>query len=206
MKNLKKHNWRAIIIALSVTVLAWGSWAYLSTKTNQAETQRKLEAKELLLNNKLKELENSQQSVKQLEEQKKQIEVQKQEVEKQLQAKKSTSVAYAESAPPKPSYTPSGNKDIWLAQSGIPQHLWGYVDWLVTRESGWKPCAYNPGMNDCNANPSTACGLVQQYPCHKIPGDWRDPVLALKWQYNYVNDRYGGYAQAVAHWQIHLSY
>lgn len=110
-----------------------------------------------------------------------------------------------------PTYKPSGNKETWLRASGIPENEWGYVDWIVSRESGWNPCAYNPGMSDCNANPSSACGLVQQYPCHKIPGDWRDPVIALKWQYQYVNsgkfDAYGGgYRGAVAYWKVHGNY
>lgn len=108
--------------------------------------------------------------------------------------------------PVTPTYTPTGNKDSWLQQSGIPQNLWGYVDFLVSRESGWNPCAFYPGQSDCNAMPVNACGLVQQNPCHKIPGDWRDPVAALKWQWQYVNGRYGGYAQAVEYWQVHRHY
>lgn len=188
-----------------MVILAWGSWAYIGTKTNQAHLQRELEHREQTLNTKLKELEKSKLDNKQLEDARKSIETQKEELQKQLQARRSTSVVSAE-ALPRPSYTPTGDKNTWLAQSGIPQDQWGYVDWLVSRESGWRPCAYNPGMNDCTANPSTACGLVQQYPCHKIPGDWRDPVLALKWQYNYVTARYGGYAQAVAYWQVHHNY
>lgn len=147
----------------------------------------------------------------QAEQQKKLDEVNQklQETEKALQAKRSIPTSqktYAAELPAIPAYTPSGDKNSWLAQSGIPEDLWGYVDWIVTRESGWKPCAYNPGKNDCSAYPTSACGLVQQYPCHKIDADWRDPVAALKWQYNYVNSRYGGYAQAVAYWQIHGNY
>lgn len=202
MKRLKQYNWKAIAIALLVVILSFGAWQYLSTKTNQAETQRKLETKQSELTKKINELDSTKLNAKQLEEAKKQLEQQKQELEKQLQAKRSTPKAYAES---RPTYTPSGDKATWLAQSGIPQDQWGYVDYIVSRESGWRPCAYNPGMNDCTANPSTACGLVQQYPCHKIPGDWRDPVQALKWQYAYVQ-KYGGYAGAVAYWQVHHNY
>jgi hypothetical protein len=112
-------------------------------------------------------------------------------------------VAKAPSQPAAVSF--GGNKQSWLEQSGIPSDQWWAVDWIVSRESGWDPCAYNPGQSDCSANPTTACGLVQQYPCHKIPGDWRDPVAALRWQYNYVN-KYGGYAGAVEYWKIHGNY
>lgn len=105
---------------------------------------------------------------------------------------------------PQPVY--SGSHEDWLTAAGIDPSDWGYVNFIVSRESGWNPCAYNPGMSDCSASPTSACGLVQQYPCGKIPGDWTDPVAALVWQKNYVTSRYGGYAQAVAHWQAYQSY
>lgn len=95
-------------------------------------------------------------------------------------------------------YASGGNKDTWLAQSGIPESDWWAVDTIVSRESGWNPLAVNPS--------SGACGLAQQLPCGKWPGDWRDPVLALKNQHNYVNARYGGYPQAVAFWNANHWY
>ena len=96
----------------------------------------------------------------------------------------------------------SGDKYDWLRASGIPESEWTYVDYIVGRESGWNPCAYNPGMSDCNANPTSACGLAQSLPCGKQSkyGHWTDPVANLKWQYEYVKGRYGGYAQAYAFW------
>jgi TolA-binding protein len=103
-------------------------------------------------------------------------------------------------------YQPTGDKQAWLIASGIPESEWWAVDYIVSRESGWQPCAYYPSKNDCGATPVNACGLVQQNPCHKIPGDWRDPVVALKWQANYVKVRYGGYAGAVAYWKVHNQY
>lgn len=111
-------------------------------------------------------------------------------------------------APPKsvPTVSITGNKQEWLQASGIPADLWWAVDYIVSRESGWNPCAYYPGRSNCSASPTTACGLAQQNPCGKIPGHWTDPVAALRWQYQYVNDRYGGYPQAVAYWKIHHVY
>jgi hypothetical protein len=86
----------------------------------------------------------------------------------------------------------SGNKETWLAASGIPRDQWQYVDMIVSRESGWNPCAYNPGLSDCSANPTSACGLAQSLPCGKQSkyGHWTDPVANLKWQYEYVHGRY----------------
>lgn len=103
-------------------------------------------------------------------------------------------------------YAAGGTKEQWMAAAGIPQSDWPSVDYIVSRESGWDPCAYNPRKSDCNAKPSSACGLVQQYPCGKIAGSWTDPVVALKWQKQYVVDRYGGYAQAVAFWKANSHY
>ena len=102
----------------------------------------------------------------------------------------------------------SGTKEQWLAASGIPQDQWHYVDMIVSRESGWDPCAYNPGRSDCNASPTSACGLAQSLPCGKQSkyGHWTDPVANLKWQYEYVKGRYGGYAQAVAFWNANKWY
>lgn len=100
----------------------------------------------------------------------------------------------------------SGDKNSWLIASGIPESEWWAVDYIVSRESGWNPCAYNPGRSDCNAMPTSACGLAQSYPCGKVPGHWTDPVANLKWQYQYVKDRYGGYPQAVTYWQKYHSY
>lgn len=102
----------------------------------------------------------------------------------------------------------TGDKEQWLSESGIPKSDWQYVDYIVTKESHWNPCAYNPGQSDCSANPTTACGLAQALPCGKQSkyGNWNDPVANLKWQYDYVRGAYGGYAQAYAYWQVHGNY
>lgn len=90
-------------------------------------------------------------------------------------------------------YTGGGTKTEWLAASNIPQESWGYADFMVQRESGWRPDAIN--------RTSGACGLAQALPCSKIPGQWNDPVNALNWMNGYVNGRYGGWAQAYDFWQ-----
>lgn len=88
-------------------------------------------------------------------------------------------------------YTGGGSKSDWLASSGIAQSQWGYVDWLVQKESGWNPNAVNAS--------SGACGLGQQLPCGKWAGAWNDPVAALQGMNGYVVGRYGSWANAVAH-------
>jgi len=112
-------------------------------------------------------------------------------------ANKLTGTATASAAAPR-AYAGGGNKDSWLAASGIPQSEWWAVDSIVSRESGWNPNAVNPS--------SGACGLGQQLPCGKWAGAWNDPVAALRAQYGYVVERYGGYPQAVAFWNANHWY
>lgn len=97
-----------------------------------------------------------------------------------------------------PAVNVTGSKADWLAQSGIPAAHWGYVDSIVTRESGWNPNAVNKS--------SGACGLGQQLPCGKWSGAWNDPVAALKAMTGYVNSRYGGWDGAVAFWNTNHWY
>ncbi len=111
----------------------------------------------------------------------------------ELLERQEASAPAAEASPAAPQYTGGGSKEEWLAASGIPQSDWGYVDFIVNRESGWNPNATNAS--------SGACGLAQALPCSKIGGaGGYDPVTALQWQHSYVTNRYGGYAQAYDFW------
>ena len=92
----------------------------------------------------------------------------------------------------------TGTKYDWMRAAGIPESQWQYVDYIVSKESGWNPNAKNPS--------SGACGLAQAYPCSKLGPNWNDPVVALRWQYNYVNSRYGGYAGAYKFWRANRWY
>lgn len=115
----------------------------------------------------------------------------------QLASVQTTQVAQ-KAEQPAPTVQVSGDKQSWLASSGIPQSEWGYVDSIVTRESGWNPSAVNAS--------SGACGLGQQLPCGKWSGAWNDPVAALVAQHGYVKERYGSYANAVAFWNANHYY
>lgn len=99
----------------------------------------------------------------------------------------------APAAPSIPMYSGGGSPADWMAAAGIPESDWGYVDFIVSRESGWNPNATNSS--------SGACGLAQALPCGKVGGaGGYDPVTALAWQHSYVTNRYGGYAGAVEFW------
>lgn len=226
-----------ITVAILATVILSGfAWLLinsgiteekLQSKTIKLEsTEKKLDSiniqVEKLKTQSSKEKEHKEELQKQLE----QKEKEKQELEAKLVAKAqakaklelaasnaektltATHTASATAVPSIPGKAITGNKQTWLAASGIPESEWQYVDAIVSRESGWNPCAYNPGQSNCNAMPTSACGLAQSLPCGKqnVYGHWTDPVANLKWQYDYVRGRYGGYAQAVAFWNIHKWY
>lgn len=89
-------------------------------------------------------------------------------------------------------YSGGGSSSDWLAAAGIPEGDWGYVDYIVSRESSWNPNATNAS--------SGACGLVQAYPCSKVPGSGYDPVDNLSWANDYAVGRYGSWAEAHAFW------
>lgn len=89
-------------------------------------------------------------------------------------------------------YTGGGAPAEWMAAAGIAESDWGYVDYIVSRESGWNPNATNKS--------SGACGLVQALPCSKVPGNGYDPVDNLRWANGYAVGRYGSWAGAQAFW------
>lgn len=91
-----------------------------------------------------------------------------------------------------PQYRGGGSPEAWMTAAGIAPSDWGYVDYIATRESGWNPNATNPT--------SGACGLIQAYPCSKVPGSGYNPVDNLTWANGYAVGRYGSWANAYAFW------
>jgi hypothetical protein len=89
-------------------------------------------------------------------------------------------------------YTGGGAPAEWMAAAGIAPSDWGYVDYIVSKESGWNPNATNKS--------SGACGLVQALPCSKVPGNGYDPVDNLRWANGYATGRYGSWAGAYSFW------
>lgn len=96
------------------------------------------------------------------------------------------------SAAASPKYTGGGSKTEWLTAAGIAEGDWSFVDYIATRESGWNPNATNPS--------SGACGLIQAYPCSKVPGNGYNPVDNLRWANGYAVGRYGSWAAAYDFW------
>lgn len=91
----------------------------------------------------------------------------------------------------------SGSHEDWMAAAGISPSDYGYVDYIVSHESGWRVNAQNP---------SGAYGLCQSLPGIKMASagdDWSvNPVTQLRWCNQYAS-RYGGWSGAYSYWLSH---
>ena len=90
---------------------------------------------------------------------------------------------------------PAGSHTDWMAAAGISEGDFGYANYLVSKESGWRVNATNRS--------SGAYGIPQALPGSKMASagaDWQtNPITQLKWMNGYVHGRYGSWANAVAH-------
>lgn len=97
-----------------------------------------------------------------------------------------------------PAFNPSGSKADWMRAAGISDSDFGYVDYIISHESGWNYHAVNRS--------SGAYGLPQSLPAGKLASagaDWRDnPVTQLRWAHNYAVGRYGSWEAAYYFWTV----
>lgn len=95
------------------------------------------------------------------------------------------------------SYDGGGSKTDWMRAAGIAESEWGYVDYIISRESGWNPFVWNSGG-------SGAYGLCQALPGGKMSSagaDWEtNPVTQLRWCNGYAVGRYGSWSGAYNFW------
>lgn len=91
----------------------------------------------------------------------------------------------------------SDSKEQWMAQAGIAQSDWQYVDYIISHESGWSYLAVNPS--------SGSTGLCQSLPANKMASAGDDyisnPVTQLKWCNSYAVSRYNSWAGAATAWK-----
>jgi hypothetical protein len=89
----------------------------------------------------------------------------------------------------------NGDHTSMMAAAGISPGDYGYVDYIVSHESGWRVTA---------SNPSGAYGLCQALPGSKMAsagGDWAsNPITQLRWCNGYAVGSYGSWAGAYSHW------
>ncbi len=88
----------------------------------------------------------------------------------------------------------SKDKAAVMAAAGISPSDYQYVDYIVTRESGWR----------VNATNGSTWGLCQALPGSKMStagADWQtNPVTQLRWCDGYAMSRYGSWAAAYNTW------
>ena len=187
-KSIKKertpistNKW--LLIGATVVTTAIVGLFYISVQADKQVKQLNGTASELR-----KELQNKQQNIDTL---KQNIENQIQELNKRVEAR-NTRVAVLPGVAVARAASVEGTKADWMRQAGISEELWGCVDALVTRESGWRVDATNRS--------SGAYGIPQSLPGTKMASagaDWQtNPVTQLRWMTGYVNARYGGFCQA----------
>lgn len=92
-----------------------------------------------------------------------------------------------------PIIQPTGSCADWMTQAGIVDQVSAYA--LIMRESGCNPSATNPS--------SGAYGIPQSLPASKMASVGSDyltnPVTQLIWMAQYCAQRYGSFANALAH-------
>jgi uncharacterized protein YabE (DUF348 family) len=97
-----------------------------------------------------------------------------------------------------------------MSAAGIPSYDFQYVDYILSRESGWCPTKLQGDIGYCPANPPAdipdylGYGLGQATPGDKMSangGDWEtNPVTQLEWCNGYAQARYGSWSAAYDHW------
>lgn len=106
------------------------------------------------------------------------------------------SVTSASAAVPSGPVTRNGNEAL---ANRMAASLYGWrgsqttcLDELWTEESGFSSTAYNSS--------SGATGIPQLLPgAHKIPANWSDPRVQIRWGLGYISGRYGTPCAAWAH-------
>ena len=86
----------------------------------------------------------------------------------------------------------------WLQAAKIAESDWYYVDYIVTKESYWRPFVWNQ-------EGSGAYGFCQRMMgLHKLKAGeqyMEDPVAQLVWCNKYARERYGGWERAYYAWR-----
>ena len=89
---------------------------------------------------------------------------------------------------------PAGSHEDWMAQAGIAASDYGYVNFIISHESGWRTTASNGRYYGLY---QTSLGRLQS----DCPNWQNDPVCQLRSATAYANGRYGGWENAYHRWQ-----
>lgn len=89
---------------------------------------------------------------------------------------------------------PAGSHEDWMAQAGIAASDYGYVNFIISHESGWRTTASNGRYYGLY---QTSLGRLQS----DCPNWQNDPVCQLRSATAYANGRYGGWENAYHRWR-----
>lgn len=102
------------------------------------------------------------------------------------------------------------DKSAWMSAAGISPSDYPYVNYIMSRESGWCPTklqgqiGYCPGFAPSYIPPNRGYGIGQATPGTKMAGfgaDWQtNAVTQLKWATSYAKGRYGTWQGAYNFW------
>ncbi len=96
-----------------------------------------------------------------------------------------------------PAVAVAGSHADWMRAAGIAESEFGYVDYIISHESGW-------GVTKYNYSGSGAYGIGQALPASKMAPYGADymtnPVTQLRWATAYAYARFGSWAGAYNHW------
>lgn len=179
---------KRVFIALILATIGAITYVIAYQYTHQA----KLESE---LNHTKTQLEMRQQESTLKEQEAEQLKQRIQQLEADLQARKAEKLRIAslsQKTVSASSVSVTGTKADWLAASNIAPSDWGYVDYIISKESGWNPNARNKS--------SGAGGLPQALPYSKTGCAWGDAVCQLNWANSYAIKRYGSWANAYSFW------
>ena len=107
------------------------------------------------------------------------------------------------------------DKSGLMSTAGIAASDYAYVNYIVSRESGWCSTKWQGQVGYCPAyyqdvHPVTSgfgFGLCQSTPAGKMASagaDWQtNPVTQLRWCSGYATGRYGSWAAAYDHWVVY---
>ena len=91
---------------------------------------------------------------------------------------------------------PSGSHEDWMAAAGISSSDYGYVNFIISHESGWRTTASNGRYFGLY---QTSLGRLQA----ECPNWQSDPVCQLRSASNYARGRYGSWSGAYQFWSSH---
>jgi len=105
------------------------------------------------------------------------------------------------------------DKQAVMAQAGISQNDYKYVDYIASREGGWCPTKIQgthdcpPYMNPADVPPYNGYGIFQATPGSKMASagsDWAtNAVTQIRWATGYAVARYGSWEGAYNYWYAH---